>query len=221
MQAEDNRLRTTATTARQKSDEAKASQAASKSQSSVLTSLTKLKDQGRLPGFHVSAHLLHQTPSCALADSSFYRVDWVISDELTTNTTSPSRRPVERVSTISSLTRSPVDNSVSSICARTISVARVSCVSIASTLAICDQSPRPTTRLDSSISSLSRTRNTLQPSSRSYRIHWSHRISTRPIGLRSQAILRRGDGESSHSMARSSIRPEQCREEEVDRRREG
>lgn len=53
MQAEDTKLRSKATAARQKADEAKASQSASRSQGNVLSSLTKLKDQGRLPGFHV------------------------------------------------------------------------------------------------------------------------------------------------------------------------
>lgn len=53
MQAEDAKLRSKATAARQKADEAKASQSASRSQGNVLSSLTKLKEQGRLPGFHV------------------------------------------------------------------------------------------------------------------------------------------------------------------------
>ncbi|KAM0751211.1 RecF/RecN/SMC protein [Meredithblackwellia eburnea MCA 4105] len=52
MQAEDAKLRAKASAARQKADEAKASQSASRSQGNVLTSLTKLKDQGRLSGFH-------------------------------------------------------------------------------------------------------------------------------------------------------------------------
>ncbi|KAL8276632.1 hypothetical protein RQP46_010981 [Phenoliferia psychrophenolica] len=52
MVAEDAKLRTKATVARQKSDEAKASQSATKSQGAVLAGLTKLKDQGRLPGFY-------------------------------------------------------------------------------------------------------------------------------------------------------------------------
>lgn len=54
MQAEDARLRNKSTAARQKADEAKASQSASRSRGNVLSSLTKLKEQGRLPGFHVS-----------------------------------------------------------------------------------------------------------------------------------------------------------------------
>ncbi|KAK4698890.1 structural maintenance of chromosome 4, partial [Phenoliferia sp. Uapishka_3] len=52
MSAEDAKLRSKVSAARQKSDEAKASQSASRSQGNVLTSLTKLRDQGRLPGFH-------------------------------------------------------------------------------------------------------------------------------------------------------------------------
>lgn len=59
MANEDAKLRSKATSARQKSDEAKASQAASRSQGNVLSSLTKLKGQGRLDGFHVSCRLLY------------------------------------------------------------------------------------------------------------------------------------------------------------------
>ena len=51
-QATDQQLRSKVTTARQKFDEAKASQSASRSQNNVLNSLTKLSQQGRLPGFH-------------------------------------------------------------------------------------------------------------------------------------------------------------------------
>ncbi|SCZ99488.1 BZ3500_MvSof-1268-A1-R1_Chr3-1g06035 [Microbotryum saponariae] len=54
MQSRDAKLRERATAARQRSDEAKASQSASRSQGDTLATLTKLKDQGRLPGFHVS-----------------------------------------------------------------------------------------------------------------------------------------------------------------------
>lgn len=54
MQSQDVKLRAKATAARQKSDEAKSSHAASRSQGNVLSSLTKLKEQGRLAGFHVS-----------------------------------------------------------------------------------------------------------------------------------------------------------------------
>lgn len=46
-------LKKRALASRQKLDEAKASQAASKTQGGVLDSLNKLRDQGRLPGFHV------------------------------------------------------------------------------------------------------------------------------------------------------------------------
>lgn len=53
MQTQDTKLRAKATAARQKSDEAKSSHSASRSQGNVLTSLTKLKEQGRLAGFHV------------------------------------------------------------------------------------------------------------------------------------------------------------------------
>ncbi|KDE07484.1 hypothetical protein MVLG_02159 [Microbotryum lychnidis-dioicae p1A1 Lamole] len=52
MQSRDAKLRERATAARQRSDEAKASQSASRSQGDTLATLTKLKDQGRLPGFH-------------------------------------------------------------------------------------------------------------------------------------------------------------------------
>ncbi len=51
-QAQDQQLRSKVTQARQKFDEARASQSASRSQSNVLNSLTKLHQQGRLPGFH-------------------------------------------------------------------------------------------------------------------------------------------------------------------------
>lgn len=57
MSAEDTKLRRKASAARQKSDEAKASQSATRTQGNVLTSLTKLRDQGRLPGFHVRSTL--------------------------------------------------------------------------------------------------------------------------------------------------------------------
>lgn len=52
MQAQDQKLRTTASSARQKTEEARASQAASRSKGDVLSNLTKLKEQGRLNGFH-------------------------------------------------------------------------------------------------------------------------------------------------------------------------
>jgi structural maintenance of chromosome 4 len=47
-------LRGKASSARQKAEEAKASQAASTSQNKVLESLTKLRNAGRITGFHVS-----------------------------------------------------------------------------------------------------------------------------------------------------------------------
>ena len=53
MAAEDAKFRTMASSTRQKLDEAKASQSATKSQGAVLAGLTKLRDQGRLPGFYV------------------------------------------------------------------------------------------------------------------------------------------------------------------------
>lgn len=51
-QAQDQQLRAKVNTARQKADEARASQSASRSQNNVLNSLTKLSQQGRLPGFY-------------------------------------------------------------------------------------------------------------------------------------------------------------------------
>lgn len=52
LQAHDQKLRANASTAHQKAEEARANQSASRSKGDVLTSLTKLKDQGRLNGFH-------------------------------------------------------------------------------------------------------------------------------------------------------------------------
>ena len=49
-------LRRKASTQRAKADEAKSSLAADRSESAVLTSLNKLKTQGRIKGFHVSLH---------------------------------------------------------------------------------------------------------------------------------------------------------------------
>jgi structural maintenance of chromosome 4 len=46
-------LRAEASSAREKAEEAKASQIANRSKGDVLTSLNKLKDQGRLEGFYV------------------------------------------------------------------------------------------------------------------------------------------------------------------------
>jgi structural maintenance of chromosome 4 len=48
-------LRRKASTQRAKADEAKSSLAADRSESAVLTSLNKLKTQGRIKGFHVSS----------------------------------------------------------------------------------------------------------------------------------------------------------------------
>lgn len=47
-------LRTKVSTSRSKTDEARASLAADKSENAVLSSLNKLKTQGRIKGFHVS-----------------------------------------------------------------------------------------------------------------------------------------------------------------------
>lgn len=47
-------LRARVTASRQKTDEAKASLAANKSENAVLSTLTRLKEQGRIKGFHVS-----------------------------------------------------------------------------------------------------------------------------------------------------------------------
>lgn len=47
-------LRSKVTSSRQKTDEARASLAADKSENAVLASLNKLKAQGRIKGFHVS-----------------------------------------------------------------------------------------------------------------------------------------------------------------------
>lgn len=52
-QARVHDLRAKASSSRQKAEEAKASQAASTSQNKVLDSLTKLKNAGRITGFHV------------------------------------------------------------------------------------------------------------------------------------------------------------------------
>lgn len=53
-------LRSKAASARQKADEARASQAASSTQNRVLDGLNKLKKSGRLEGFHVS--IQHGSP---------------------------------------------------------------------------------------------------------------------------------------------------------------
>lgn len=54
MAANSDALRAKVTASRQKTDEAKASLAANRSENAVLSTLTKLKDQGRIKGFHVS-----------------------------------------------------------------------------------------------------------------------------------------------------------------------
>jgi len=54
MTAQAEQLRGKVTSTRQKAEDAKSSLAADKSENAVLSSLTKLKDQGRIKGFHVS-----------------------------------------------------------------------------------------------------------------------------------------------------------------------
>lgn len=54
MDEEEQRLRSKASGTRQKTEEAKASQAANKSQNQVSEVLNRLKSTGRLTGFHVS-----------------------------------------------------------------------------------------------------------------------------------------------------------------------
>ena len=49
-----DQLRGKVSTARHKLDDAKASLAADKSENAVLSSLNKLRSQGRIKGFHVS-----------------------------------------------------------------------------------------------------------------------------------------------------------------------
>lgn len=53
MMAKVDQLRAKVSSSRSKADEAKASLAADKSENAVLSSLTKLKTQGRIKGFHV------------------------------------------------------------------------------------------------------------------------------------------------------------------------
>jgi structural maintenance of chromosome 4 len=55
MAAQSEQLRAQVTSSRQKTDDAKASLAADKSENAVLSSLNKLKAQGRIKGFHVGA----------------------------------------------------------------------------------------------------------------------------------------------------------------------
>ena len=54
MAAQGDQLRNKLSAARQKMDDAKASLAEDKSENAVLSSLNKLRDQGRIKGFHVS-----------------------------------------------------------------------------------------------------------------------------------------------------------------------
>lgn len=54
MTASTDTLRAKVTASRQKTDEAKASLAANKSENAVLSTLTRLREQGRVKGFHVS-----------------------------------------------------------------------------------------------------------------------------------------------------------------------
>jgi structural maintenance of chromosome 4 len=55
MAVKSEQLRAKVSTSRQKTDDAKASLAADKSDNAVLSSLNKLKTQGRIKGFHVSS----------------------------------------------------------------------------------------------------------------------------------------------------------------------
>jgi structural maintenance of chromosome 4 len=59
MNARSEQIRGKLTSSRQKADEAKASLAADKSENAVLSSLNKLKEQGRIKGFHVSSHSIY------------------------------------------------------------------------------------------------------------------------------------------------------------------
>lgn len=65
---------------RSKADEAKASLSASQSQSQVLTSLNRLRDSGRVQGFHVNLYY----------SRSDVRADWGIWVQSTQSTMSPS-----------------------------------------------------------------------------------------------------------------------------------
>ena len=58
MQAKAEQLRSKVSSSRSKTDEAKSSLAADKSENAVLASLNKLKTQGRIKGFHVSYNLM-------------------------------------------------------------------------------------------------------------------------------------------------------------------
>lgn len=75
-------LRSKVSVSRAKADEAKASMAANRSENAVLSSLTKLKQQGRIKGFHVRPLML------TTGLSSPRRAASEILVLLTTNTTS-------------------------------------------------------------------------------------------------------------------------------------
>jgi structural maintenance of chromosome 4 len=89
--------RATAAAARQKTDEAKVSVAANKSENAVLNTLTKLKMQGRLKGFHVSNRRFGDGHDGAIMNFILVqlRAVWEISELLMTNTMWRSQRPVE------------------------------------------------------------------------------------------------------------------------------
>lgn len=55
-----DQLRGKVSASRLKTDEARASLAADKSENAVLSSLNKLRDQGRIKGFHVRPRMLKQ-----------------------------------------------------------------------------------------------------------------------------------------------------------------
>lgn len=75
-------LRSKVSVSRAKADEAKASMAANRSENAVLSSLTKLKQQGRIKGFHVRPLMLNTGLSSPRRAASEILV------LLTTNTTS-------------------------------------------------------------------------------------------------------------------------------------
>lgn len=60
----ETKYRTVLSSAREKSIEAKASQQASQSKGQTLASILKLKEQGRLPGFHVRSASRALSPLC-------------------------------------------------------------------------------------------------------------------------------------------------------------
>jgi len=82
------RHRSKASNARQKTDEAKASQAATTSQNAVLDCLLKLKAAGRINGFHV--RYLSHSDTRIFAYPSSYRDDWVTWVPFPTNMMLPS-----------------------------------------------------------------------------------------------------------------------------------